>query len=71
VTGRARAGTSAVTWSEPTPVPVSRLADLYREARFSDHSMTDAHRRQALEALDAIHQSVRLRERPAILPRTS
>jgi hypothetical protein len=53
------------------PGAVSRLADLYREARFSDHSMTDAHRRQALEALDAIHHSVRVRERPAILPRTS
>jgi len=37
---------------------VSRLADLYREARFSDHPMTDDHRRAALEALDAIHRSL-------------
>jgi hypothetical protein len=37
---------------------VSRLADLYREARFSDHPMTDEHRRAALEALDAIHRSL-------------
>ena len=32
---------------------VARLADLYREARFSDHPMTDEHRREALDALDA------------------
>jgi Domain of unknown function (DUF4129) len=38
---------------------VSRLADLYREARFSDHPMTDEHRRAALDALDVIHRSLR------------
>jgi hypothetical protein len=38
---------------------VARLADLYREARFSDHPMTDEHRRQALTALDVIHDSLR------------
>jgi hypothetical protein len=38
---------------------VAGLADLYREARFSDHPMTDDHRRQALAALDAIHLSLR------------
>ncbi len=38
---------------------VSELADLYREARFSDHPMTDEHRRRALAALDAIHASLR------------
>jgi hypothetical protein len=37
---------------------VARLADLYREARFSDHPMTDEHRRAALEALDTIHHSL-------------
>jgi hypothetical protein len=37
---------------------VSRLADLYREARFSDHPMTADHRRAALDALDAIHRSL-------------
>ncbi len=37
---------------------VSRLADLYREARFSDHPMTDDHRRAALEALHTIHRSL-------------
>ena len=37
---------------------VSRLADLYREARFSDHPMTDEHRRAALDALDTIHRSL-------------
>jgi Domain of unknown function (DUF4129) len=40
---------------------VSELAALYREARFSDHPMTDVHRRRALEALDAIHHSLRTR----------
>jgi hypothetical protein len=37
---------------------VARLADLYREARFSDHPMTDEHRAAALDALDAIHRSL-------------
>jgi hypothetical protein len=41
------------------PGAVARLADLYREARFSDHPMTDEHRRQALDALDSIHHSLR------------
>jgi hypothetical protein len=40
---------------------VAELAELYREARFSDHPMTDAHRRQALESLDAIHRSLQPR----------
>jgi hypothetical protein len=54
------------------PGAVARLADLYREARFSDHPMTDTHRRKALEALDAIQRSVRVPGRAAILlPRTS
>ena len=39
---------------------VLRLADLYREARFSDHPVTDEHRRAALDALDAVHGSMRL-----------
>jgi hypothetical protein len=38
---------------------VAQLADLYREARFSDHPMTEVHRREALEALDVIHASLR------------
>jgi hypothetical protein len=38
---------------------VAALADLYREARFSDHPMTAEHRRRALEALDVIHDSLR------------
>ena len=40
---------------------VARLADLYREARFSDHPMTEEHRREALAALDTIHDSLRTR----------
>ena len=38
---------------------VGRLADLYREARFSDHPRTEDRRRRALEALDTIHRSLR------------
>jgi hypothetical protein len=37
---------------------VSRLGALYREARFSAHELTEDHRRQALEALDAIHRTI-------------
>jgi hypothetical protein len=40
---------------------VAGLADLYREARFSDHPMTDEPRRRALGALDVIHDSLRTR----------
>jgi hypothetical protein len=40
---------------------VAGLAELYREARFSDHPMTDEHRSKALEALDVIHASLRTR----------
>lgn len=39
---------------------VTRLGELYREARFSEHELTEAHRRQALEALDAIHRTIGL-----------
>jgi len=38
---------------------VTRLAALYREARFSDHPMADSHRQAALAALDDIHRSLR------------
>ena len=37
---------------------VSRLGRLYREARFSEHELTEAHRQQALDALDAIHRTI-------------
>ena len=37
---------------------VSRLGDLYREARFSEHELTEADRQAALEALDAIHRTI-------------
>jgi len=41
------------------PGPISELAALYREARFSDHEMGDAHRRQAIAALERIDVSLR------------
>lgn len=34
---------------------VGRLAGLYREARFSDHEVTEEHRAAAVAALDTIH----------------
>lgn len=37
---------------------VERLAVLYREARFSDHPVGEERRLAALEALDAIHESL-------------
>jgi hypothetical protein len=38
--------------------PVTRLAELYREARFSDHEITERHRSEAVEALAAIRRSL-------------
>lgn len=40
---------------------VNRLAGLYREARFSDHPITEEHRAEALEALAAIRRSLGVR----------
>lgn len=37
---------------------VARLGGLYREARFSEHEMTEVHRAEAIEALDLIHRSL-------------
>lgn len=36
-----------------------RLAALYLEARFSSHEMTEQQRREAIDALDAIHRGLR------------
>jgi hypothetical protein len=41
--------------------PVTRLAELYREARFSDHQITERHRAEALTALAAIRRSLGVR----------
>ena len=40
---------------------VSRLGELYREARFSEHAVTEADRRAALAALDDIHRTIGVR----------
>lgn len=37
---------------------VQRLAELFREARFSDHPITEDHRHRAAEALSQIHDSL-------------
>jgi hypothetical protein len=42
-------------------VPVTRLAELYREARFSDHEITERHRSEAVEALAAVRRSLGVR----------
>jgi Domain of unknown function (DUF4129) len=41
------------------PAATTRLAALYREARFSAHPMDESHRRAAIEALDAVHAGLR------------
>jgi hypothetical protein len=40
---------------------VNRLAGLYREARFSDHPITEDHRTEALQALAGIRRGLRVR----------
>lgn len=40
---------------------VNRLAGLYREARFSDHEITEVHRADALAALEAIRRTLGVR----------
>jgi GrpB-like predicted nucleotidyltransferase (UPF0157 family) len=40
------------------PPAVSRLAVLYREARFSEHEINEANRQAAVEALREIHASI-------------
>lgn len=42
-----------------------RLAGLYREARFSEHEMTESDRSLAVQALDDIHHSLVLTTRSA------
>jgi hypothetical protein len=37
---------------------VTRLGELYREARFSEHDVTEADRQAALEALDRVHRTI-------------
>ncbi|WP_134764525.1 DUF4129 domain-containing protein [Nocardioides sp. 1609] len=44
---------------------VARLAELYREARFSEHEVGEEHRVAALEALRRIHQGPRAAVRAA------
>lgn len=41
------------------PEAIRRLANLYREARFSDHAMSEHSRREAIDALDLVHAGLR------------
>jgi hypothetical protein len=38
---------------------LAELAGLYREARFSDHALTEAHRARARDALTSVHVDLR------------
>jgi hypothetical protein len=46
------------------PAPIGALASLYREARFSGHELTDAHRARALDALDRVAAALAGGDRP-------
>ncbi len=50
-----------ITSYDVDSVAIERLAALYREARFSEHSMGEDARRAAIEALDEIHDQLRAR----------
>lgn len=52
---------------EADPHAVATLGTLYREARFSEHDLTEDDRALALEALDTIHRT--LRQPPSRHPR--
>jgi hypothetical protein len=48
-----------VTASSVDPAPIRELAALYREARFSDHELSDDHRTRALAALNRVEAVLR------------
>jgi hypothetical protein len=50
------------------PVAIARLADLYREARFSEHPMGEDARRAAIESLDAVHDGLHAEASSAAVP---
>lgn len=50
------------------PAATSRLAALYREARFSTHPMAEVHRQEAIALLDAIHAGLRTTSRSVATP---
>jgi hypothetical protein len=45
--------------SSVDPAPIGELAALYREARFSQHELGDAHRARALAALERVEVALR------------
>jgi len=46
------------TW-DIAPDAMGALAELYREARYSHHPMTEAHRQKAIDRLTAVHDDLR------------
>ena len=61
--GRRRRSTPSgcSTWSTPTRPRSPGSRALYREARFSEHELTEADRAAAVEALDEIHRTIGVR----------
>lgn len=52
--------TQRVLATQPVdPNAIATLASLYREARFSNHAMSEASRQRAIDALDAVHEGLR------------
>jgi hypothetical protein len=49
---------------------IAGLAALYREARFSDHEMTESSRRAAIDALDRVHDRLGRAARGRTTPQT-
>jgi len=50
------------------PAATSRLAALYREARFSTHPMSESHRQEAIALLAALHAGLRAVSRADLSP---
>ena len=40
------------------PAPITRLAALYREARFSEHAIDETHRTAAVDALEHVERAL-------------
>ena len=50
--------TRVVASSSVDPAPIRELSALYREARFSEHSLDETHRRRAIEALARVEAAL-------------
>ena len=48
-----------------TPAVIDELARLYREARFSEHTLDEGHRKRAVAALNALRNDLDAARSPA------